>query len=94
MPCLAQRFVLGGALVGLTGSGIVVVVGAPTVILSVAGAAAGLAALVAAIDAIDALRDCFERRGNKASAERLADTVQTLQAQVADLQERLKRGPD
>ena len=57
MACLPEKLFVSGALVGLAGSGVVVIVGAPTVVLSAAGGAAAVAAFIGVIASLIALKE-------------------------------------
>jgi hypothetical protein len=85
MACLPEKLFVSGALVGLAGSGVVVIVGAPTVVLSAAGGAAAVAAFIGVIASLIALKECYERHGKTADADKLARKVDQLQAQLSDL---------
>lgn len=88
MVCLPEKLALGASLAGLAGSGVIAIVGAPTVVLSVAGVTAAMAALMGAIASLIALKECYERHGKAADAARLARAVEQLQEQLADMRTR------
>jgi hypothetical protein len=89
MPCMGQKVAVGGALIGLGGSGVIAVVGAPTGVLTAAGIGVALASLVGLITALTALRDCYEANERFADAQRVNAKLELLEAQVAALRRRL-----
>lgn len=92
MDCVAERIGVGGSLATLAGAGVILVVGAPTVVVSALGAAAAVGAFLSAIAAMIALKECYRRRGKVAEAETVAQTIERLEAQVQDLQKRFGLG--
>jgi hypothetical protein len=92
MACLAERINVGASFTLLAGSGVIAVVGAPTVVLSVAGGAVAVASLLGAITSLNALKECFERRDKLADADAVARTVAQLQEQLGELRARFGLG--
>ena len=88
MPCLTEKLGVGSSLTGLAGSGVIAVLGAPTVVLAVAGATVAVGALVGAIASLRALQECYARHDKMADADKVAQTIEQLQAEVADLRAR------
>lgn len=92
MDCVTERIAVGGTLAALAGTGVILVVGAPTVVVSALGAATVVGAILSAIAAMIALKECYRRRGMVAEAEKVARTIERLEAQVKDLQKRFGLG--
>lgn len=88
MACLANKLLLGGSLAGLAGSGVIAILGAPTVVLSIAGGASAVASLTGVIASLISLKECYERHGRREDAEKLARAVESLQLQLTDLRTR------
>jgi hypothetical protein len=90
MVCPVEKMAIGASLATLAGSGIIAIVGAPTVVLSAAGAAGAVGALLGVAASVNSLKECYEQRGRMADAEKLAHTVEQLQMQVADIRTRFR----
>ena len=89
MPCLGQKFAVGASFTVLAGSGVIAVVGSPTVVLSMAGLAGAVGSLLGAISSLISLKECYERHGRTEDAEKMARAIMRLEAQVSDLRTRL-----
>jgi hypothetical protein len=83
--CETEKISLGASLIILAGSGVIAVVGAPTVVLSAAGVAVFLGSLGTSLAALKALKECYERSGNTVNADKLAKKFAQLEKQFADL---------
>jgi hypothetical protein len=86
MPCLPEKLAVGAAFAALAGSGVLVVVGAPTVVLSAGGVAAAVGSLIGVAASLAFLMQCYDRRGETEKAERMARKLALLEAQLAALQ--------
>jgi hypothetical protein len=86
MACLTEKIGLGGSLAGLAASGVIAVIGAPTVVLSVAGAGAAIGAILGTIAAMRALQECYRRHGRETDTEKLARAIARLEAELARIQ--------
>jgi CDP-diglyceride synthetase len=89
MPCVTQKVAVAGALAGVAGSGVIAIVGAPTVVLSAAGGVAALGAFAGLIAALGALKECYEAEGKLKDAGRLAEKIAALEEQFSVLRLRL-----
>ena len=89
MPCATQKVAVAGALAGVAGSGVIAIVGAPTVVLSAAAGVAALGAFAGLIAALGALKECYEVEGKLKDAGRLAEKIAALEEQFSVLRLRL-----
>ena len=88
MVCLTEKIALGSSLTVLAGSGAIAIIGAPTVVLSVAGATIAVGSLFGAIASMNSLKECYERQGRIADADKLGYKVAQLETQLTDLRTR------
>ena len=89
MPCFSKKIAVGGATAAMAATGATAVIGTPTVIVGVLGwvGFAGTFGLFIAA-ALD-LKECLERAGNQVAADKLAEQIERMQAEMLDIKRRL-----
>jgi hypothetical protein len=91
MKCLADKASVGGALLAVGGSGIIAVVGAPTMVLSLAGVASAIGALGGLVTALKDLHGCYNQHDQFEDARRVESKLQVVESEIAQLKIRLGR---
>jgi hypothetical protein len=85
MVCIGQKLALAGSLAGLGGSGVIAVIGAPTLVLTAVGVAGAVAAFTGVIASMTALKDCYEAKGLVADVEKMLRQIAVLEEELAKL---------